>query len=107
MLDPYQLLGVYTDADDQTIRQAYLQLIRQFPPAQNQQQFQHIREAYELIKDEESRVNTRLFHVCEMTSESIAEALDTQRTDSQRIDLHTFQSIIKTVIHRIANHQTS
>lgn len=107
MLDPYQLLGVDANASDQTIRQAYLQQLRQFPPAQNQQQFQQIRQAYDLIKDEESRVNTRLFHVCEMTPETIAESLDNQRHEIQRIDIETFQTTIKTVIRQIANTKTS
>ncbi|MCH9698780.1 MAG: J domain-containing protein [Gammaproteobacteria bacterium] len=107
MFDPYQFLGVDANADDQTIRQAYLQLLRQFPPAQNQHKFQQIRQAYELIKDQESRASTRLFHVCEMTPEAIAEVLDMQHPETQRIDLEMFQSIIKSVIRQIASNQTS
>lgn len=107
MLDPYQLIGVDANSDDQDIRKAYLQKLRQYPPAQNQHKFQQIRQAYDLIKDEESRISARLFHVCEITPETIAEALELQHPETQRINLETFQTTIKSVIGQIANTKTS
>lgn len=47
--DPARLLGVNSSADEQTIRRAYLKLIRKFKPDAFPRQFQIIREAYESL----------------------------------------------------------
>ena len=47
--DPVRLLGVSRSADEQTIRRAYLKLIRRFKPDSFPAQFQLIREAYESL----------------------------------------------------------
>ena len=62
MNDPFAILGVDEDADDATIRKAYLQQVRAYPPEQNPNRFQEIRAAYEAIADERDRIGIRLFH---------------------------------------------
>lgn len=61
MPDPYSVLGVPPDADDETIRRRYLELARQFTPEQHPERFAAVRAAYELVKDLDSRVRHRLF----------------------------------------------
>jgi curved DNA-binding protein CbpA len=61
MTDPYTILGVEPDADDETIRRRYLELVRQFPPERNAEQFAAVRGAYERLKDLDARVRHRLF----------------------------------------------
>ena len=61
-MNPYLLLQVSTHADDAEIRRAYLDGIRQFPPEHAPEKFQALSRAYELIRDEPSRINHRLFH---------------------------------------------
>lgn len=56
----YQLLGVAKDADDQTIRKAYLGLVKKFPPERDPDQFKRITRAYGAIKDRRSRVASKL-----------------------------------------------
>ena len=62
MNDPFALLGVDAEADDETVRKAYLQQVRLCPPERNPERFQEIRAAYEVIADARSRLALRLFH---------------------------------------------
>lgn len=60
-MNPYLVLHVSKDADDRTIRQAYLAAIRAAPPEKNPARFQEITTAYEKIKDAQSRCRHFLF----------------------------------------------
>ena len=61
MTDPYTVLGVAPDADDDAIRRRYLELVRQFPPERHPDRFAAVRAAYERLKDLDARVRHRLF----------------------------------------------
>jgi curved DNA-binding protein CbpA len=61
MVDPYSTLGIADDADDESIRRRYLELVRQFPPEQHPERFAAVRAAYERLKDINARVRHRLF----------------------------------------------
>ncbi len=61
-MNPYEILKISRDADDKIIKQAYLQQVKQYPPEQAPEQFKRINAAYELIKDEYSRLNYDLFN---------------------------------------------
>jgi curved DNA-binding protein CbpA len=61
--DPYQVLGLPVDADDETIRRRYLELVKEFPPDHHAARFNEIRQAYEQLKDLETRLRDRLFEV--------------------------------------------
>ena len=43
MADPYGVLGLPADADDEVIRRRYLELVRQYTPEQNPEKFAAIR----------------------------------------------------------------
>src|SRR5262245_56124429 len=58
MTDPYEVLGLPGDSDDETIRRRYLELVRQYPPEHAPERFASIRAAYEALRD----LNTRLRH---------------------------------------------
>ena len=62
MKTAFEILGVPEQVDDDTIRRAYLQKVKQFPPEQAAEQFQKIRDSYEVLKDLRSRVKYQLFH---------------------------------------------
>ena len=55
------MLGVPVDADDSTIRRAYLEAIKSAPPDHDPRRFQTVSVAYEQIKDETSRHRYALF----------------------------------------------
>jgi curved DNA-binding protein CbpA len=60
-MNPYLILGVPANADDQAIRRAYLEGIRQATPEKDPQRFKELTAAYDRIKDEESRYQYELF----------------------------------------------
>jgi curved DNA-binding protein CbpA len=58
---PYEILGIKPEAEDAEIRARYLELIKQYTPEHSPQKFAAIRDAYEKLKDLETRVQQRLF----------------------------------------------
>ncbi len=61
MLNPFTVLGVAETADDDAIKKAYLQQVREHPPEWDAARFQTIRAAYEAIKTRRDRLSYRLF----------------------------------------------
>jgi curved DNA-binding protein CbpA len=61
-MNPYLVLGLPAEADDQTIRRAYLQAIKESPPDADPKRFQAVSQAYEKIKDQTSRHRHILFN---------------------------------------------
>jgi curved DNA-binding protein CbpA len=61
-MNPYLVLGVPVDADDQVIRQAYLVAVKESPPDLAPQRFQAVSAAYEQIKDAARRRRHFLFN---------------------------------------------
>lgn len=54
-MNPYLTLGVPRDADDQRIRRAYLEGVKQATPETDPERFKALAAAYEKIKDQTSR----------------------------------------------------
>ena len=50
MVNPYELLGVASDASEADLKTAYHRQLRQFPAHSHPQEFQQIRAAYETIR---------------------------------------------------------
>ncbi|MFO7495577.1 MAG: J domain-containing protein [Desulfobacterales bacterium] len=61
-MNPYEILGVSPDADDAAIRKAYLELVRRYPPDHHPQRFAAVSDAYQILKDEGTRLRHRLFN---------------------------------------------
>lgn len=62
MLDPYSLLHIDpNEATDESVRKAYLAAIRKHPPDRDPKAFERIRRAFELIQDEQKRIELDLF----------------------------------------------
>ncbi len=49
--DPFLVLGLNHDADQASIRQAYLDLVKQFPPDKDADKFHEIHQAYQWLCD--------------------------------------------------------
>jgi DnaJ-class molecular chaperone len=60
-MDQFAILGVDRGADDTAIRKAYLQKIIEHSPDRDPEAFKRLSGAYEAVKDENSRIRTRLF----------------------------------------------
>lgn len=96
MTDPYAVLGIGPESDDETIRKRYLELVREFSPEQHPQRFAAIREAYEQVRDLDSRVSYRLFEQGKKDSiDQIIEEISC-RTPRRRFSLQAVQDICKT-----------
>ena len=61
--DPWVILGVSMDADEKQIRSAYIQKVKDFPPDRDPEQFERIRDAYELLRDPARRVKSMIIAV--------------------------------------------
>lgn len=96
-MKPYFVLNVSPQADDTTIRQAYLEAIREFPPDSAPQRFQAISEAYELIKDQARRRRYELFNrAC--PGNSPLEVLAFCGTHSRAVDPLPFEEFKKFLV---------
>ena len=62
MNDPYETLGLNTDAGEAEIRRRYLELVREFPPDRAPERFTAIHAAYEALRDPARRLHAQLFH---------------------------------------------
>ena len=60
-MNPYLVLGVAEDADDATLRRAYLEAVRIWSPEHHRERFQAITSAFEKLKDPAARTQYQLF----------------------------------------------
>ena len=78
----YKMLGVEEGADDQTIRRAYLELVKKFSPERHPDQFKRITRAFEAIKDRRARVHSKLMGLgvtYSLGSDALEDFLNLQR----------------------------
>jgi curved DNA-binding protein CbpA len=59
--DPRAVLAVGPEADDEQIRAAYLRKIKEYPPDRCPDEFERVRDAYELLRDRRRRAQLTLF----------------------------------------------
>ena len=57
MKNLYEILGVSPNATNQEIKKAYNKLLRKYPPEKETEKYKEIREAYDTLKDNDSRKN--------------------------------------------------
>jgi curved DNA-binding protein CbpA len=75
MSDPYEVLGLPSDADEAEIRRRYLELVRRFSPDRAPEQFAAIRAAYDAVRDPARRLEAQLFET------SASDSLDALAAD--------------------------
>ena len=95
MTDPYDVLELPADADDETIRNRYLELVRRFPPEQNPERFAAVRAAYESLRDLNTRLRHRLFEAGKKESvDALIEEMACRKA-RRRLSLETLLSTLK------------
>src|SRR5262245_20986029 len=95
MTNPYSMLGLPPDSDDETIRRRYLELVRQFSPEQHPEKFASIRQAYEHMRDLNTRLRYRLFEAGKNESvDAIIEEIAC-RSPRRRVSLETLLNLTK------------
>jgi curved DNA-binding protein CbpA len=78
--DPYAVLGISRNADDERIRAAYVAKVKQFPPDRSPAEFELVRDAYNLLRDRRRRAQHMLFSVDpEAPLQSLLEGIDNDR----------------------------
>jgi curved DNA-binding protein CbpA len=93
--DPYAVLGLPHDSDDETIRRRYLELVRQFSPEHQPQRFAAIRAAYERLRDLDTRLRYRLFEAGRNeTIDALLEEIAC-RSPRRRVSLPTLLSVLR------------
>jgi curved DNA-binding protein CbpA len=60
-MDPRAVLGVSPTATEEEIRAAYLLKVKEFPPDRSPEQFERIRDAYQMVRDARQRARHLLF----------------------------------------------
>jgi curved DNA-binding protein CbpA len=63
MRDPFEELGLPSDADEAQIRRRYLELVREFPPDRAPERFAEIHAAYEQVRDPARRLKARILEI--------------------------------------------
>ncbi len=78
--DPYAVLGISRNADDERIRAAYVARVKQFPPDRSPAEFEVVRDAYSVLRDRRTRAQHTLFSVdLEAPLQSLLEGVDNDR----------------------------
>ena len=95
MTDPYAVLGLPPDSDDETIRRRYLELVRQFSPEHHPEKFAAVRSAYESLRDLDTRLRHRLFESGRKdTIDAIVEELAC-RSPRRRVSLKALLNAVR------------
>src|SRR5436190_1791434 len=95
MTDPYEVLGLSPDADDETIRRRYLELVRQFSPEHHPEKFAAIRAAYEDLRSLDTRLRHRLFEAGRKDSIDALIEEQTCRSPRRRLSLQALLAALK------------
>ena len=86
MNDPYETLGLTTDAGEPEIRRRYLELVREFPPDRAPERFTAIHAAYEALRDPGRRLHAQIFQA-ETTTDSLERLAADLRGRVRRVRL--------------------
>ncbi len=60
--DPFAVLGLDENADDDAIKRRYLALVRAWPPDREPERFQALRRAFEAVSGQRERLEQKLLH---------------------------------------------
>ena len=95
MTDPYAVLGLPPDSDDEAIRRRYLELVRQFSPEHHPEKFAAIRAAYESLRDLNTRLRYRLFEAGKRENvDAIVEEIAC-RSPRRRVSLQALLTVLR------------
>lgn len=95
MTDPYAVLGLAPDSDDETIRRRYLELVKEFSPEHHPERFVAIRQAYDSLRDLDTRLRRRLFESGKHESVDAIIEEYTCRSARRRVSLKTLLSVVQ------------
>ena len=94
MSNPYQVLGIARDADDATVRAAYLRAVQHCPPDRDAERFAALRRAFDAVATHRLRVANDLFDKEPPTLESMIHFLESSLAP-RRPDIATLLRVLK------------
>ncbi|MBS3965048.1 MAG: J domain-containing protein [Methylomonas sp.] len=94
---PYQILGVTEQATDTDIKNAYLQAVKDHPPDRDSQRFRQIQQAFEAIKDEDSRLRHALFDFPDITFDALLDSAFARDGSLQPMPADDFLKLLNTL----------
>jgi curved DNA-binding protein CbpA len=100
MKNPFDVLGVPETTDDEAIKKAYLQKVREHPPEREPERFQIIRTAFETIKTRRDRLSYRLFHQETPDIEGLVESALRPRLGKRPSEKQLLQGLTDNLISR-------
>ena len=59
---PFFVLDLPHEATDENVKDRYLELVKRYPPDTHPKQFAAVRQAYEAVRHQRGRLETRLFY---------------------------------------------
>jgi len=93
--NPYAVLELPADCDDDTIRRRYLELVRQYAPEHHPERFAAVRAAYERLRDVDTRLRHRLFEAGKReTIDALLEEIAC-RSPRRRVPLKALLSVLR------------
>ena len=97
MTSPYQILGVTEQVSDAEIKQAYLQQVKDNPPDRDRKRFQQIQQAFEAIKDGDSRLRYALFELPEVGFNQLLDRAFRQESALPPLSTDDFFKLLRAV----------
>ena len=96
-MSPYQILNISPDATDTEVREAYLSLVRLYPPTRFPNHFSRIANAYAEIDTPEKRLDYKLVGSSNLPSGTTfaEDALERMRFQRKRPDWEHFREWMK------------
>lgn len=92
-MDPREVLGVSPTATEADIRAAYLLRVKECPPDRSPEQFERIRDAYEMLRDPRQRARHLLFSVD--PAAPLASLVDGHSSSRLFVGSHPWLAILK------------
>lgn len=90
--NPFEVLGLSMDADEDTVRARYLELVRQYPPDRDPAMFTKIRQAYEGASDPIVMAR-RMIEAAQADPKPWSDLLDEQAQRPPRLPLEVLLSL--------------
>ncbi len=95
MKTPFEILETPEDSDDKSIKKAYLQMVKRYPPERFPAEFQRVRVAYERVKTLKDRLRFAVFNTTLPEVEELILDIRASR-QGKRPDIEMLRKLLRT-----------
>ncbi len=97
MKTPFEILDTPEDSDDKSIKKAYLQMVKRYPPERFPAEFQRVRAAYERVKTLKDRIRFAVFDTTLPEVEELILDIRASRK-GKRPDIEMLRKLLRTSV---------